>query len=149
MTAAFVMMYNEMAHPQTIPTLTPAQQRTMYARMQEPGLVDVSEVFVPVVRAFVAIGKFFGIGVQTEALSVEMVDITARRSGVTNYRINVSVTEARYNLEMSGYASTNGVRYGSENSFYNVYTRTSTGNPGMEFYSNGIKKVKYDLIGDL
>jgi hypothetical protein len=60
--AAFVMMYNDMSHPRTIQALTPAQQRALFARAQEPGLADVSDLFVPIGRIFAGIGKIFGFG---------------------------------------------------------------------------------------
>jgi len=66
-TAAFVMMYNEMGHRYTkVQALTPAEMRGLEARFNEPGLTDVSELFVPVGRLIsgiynalkVAVGPF-------------------------------------------------------------------------------------------
>ncbi len=52
--AAFVHMYNFSAHP------TPAEQRQMDAVLDnDQGLIDVSELFVPLGRVFAGIGKFF------------------------------------------------------------------------------------------
>ena len=58
--AAFVHMYNAMGHPRTILALTPAQQRAMYARMQEPGLLDATDLFIPLGRLIGNIYRVIG-----------------------------------------------------------------------------------------
>jgi hypothetical protein len=139
-----------MSHPRTIQALTPAQQRALFARMQEPGLVDVSDLFVPIGRIFAGIGKIFGFG-GTQVYSVELVDITAKRSRFTNYQVNIASDEAKINLELNGFSTmNNGISYTNGISEYSFYSaRGSTGNSGM-LYINSINKnrIKYDLIGE-
>jgi len=57
-TGAFVMMYNEMGHLDTTPT--PAQIRQLEAfQRNDSGLIDVSDIFIPVGRLIGGIGRLF------------------------------------------------------------------------------------------
>jgi hypothetical protein len=57
---AFVMMFNDMAHEvKYISPMSKAELKRLSASIEEPGLVDVSEVFVPVGRIFASIANTF------------------------------------------------------------------------------------------